>query len=309
MDTLYIVSIAPKAGKTMFAEGLYKMLRNNAKIVSYGNPIFSDAIGSTEDEAFMQTLLGIDESGSQPNDISIIEGLFSNLSTSIKNDTQCKVLVIHDYSMPLVEGITEYQKVKTQIAGIIVNKVPANKLERLSSQYMTELAQAGLTYLGAIPENRMLMTISIKDMVEIVKGKIVNNTYDASELIENFMLGSSTFDRGPAYYKRKNNKAVLVWGDRPGVRKAALAGLQVSALATSTRCIVISHNGVPLPNAVQKADEQKVALISAPGTLHEIVDILEKYMASPRYKQEKKLPIVEELINKHIDKHVLQIIM
>jgi hypothetical protein len=57
-----------------------------------------------------------------------------------------------------------------------------------------------------------------------------------------------------------------------------------------------------LPNAVQKADEQKVALISAPGTLREIVDNVEKYMVSPKFKQEKKLPIVKELIHKYADK-------
>jgi len=44
------------------------------------------------------------------------------------------------------------------------------------------------------------------------------------------MMGSSTFDRGAAYYLRKNNKAVLVWGERPGYRKAALAGLPQLAL-------------------------------------------------------------------------------
>ena len=78
LDTLYIISIAPKAGKTMFAACLFKMLGNSARKVDYTNPTFSDAAGSAQDEAYMQTLSSTSESGSPNNNILIVEGLLSN---------------------------------------------------------------------------------------------------------------------------------------------------------------------------------------------------------------------------------------
>jgi hypothetical protein len=122
-----------------------------------------------------------------------------------------------------------------------------------------------------------------------LEGKILNNPEKAAELIENYMMGSSTFDRGAAYYQRKNNKAVLVWGERPGYRKAALAALPQLALQTSTRCVVISDAAVPLPAILQKAEEKGVPLISVPGKLAEVINKLEKAMQGTTFAQEQKI--------------------
>jgi uncharacterized protein len=307
LDSLYIVSISPNAGKTMLAAGLVKVLSKKGIQTGYVKFVTPELPGPDQETQFMQSLLNGSDSITSPQNIQIIEGLIDDLASTITSNPLNRMLVIHDYAVPLKAGLSQYLKFKSQIKGIIVNKIPANKLASVSSLYISELDQAGLPCMGAIPENRLLTAISIEDLVQIVNGKVANANYDSSELIENIMLGSSTFDRGPAYYKRKNNKAVLVWGDRLGVRKAALAGLQVAALQTSTRCIVISHNAAPLPNAIQKADEQKVALIVAPGTLNEIVNSLEKSMANARFGQVKKMPLVEEILKTYLYLKLLDI--
>jgi hypothetical protein len=168
------------------------------------------------------------------------------------------------------------------------------------NKFTAGLGLAKISLLGLIPEDRILMSPAVSDLVEAVQGKITNNPENSSDLIENLMIGSSTFDRGAVYYSRKNNKAILLWGERPGFRKAALANLQLAVLQTSTRCIVISANAAPIPAAVQKADEQKVSIISAPGTLPEIEAAIEKAMQNLKFNQSKKLPHLLEILDSNL---------
>ena len=118
----------------------------------------------------------------------------------------------------------------------------------------------------------------------------MNNAEKSEDLIENFMMGSSTFDRGAAYYNRKNNKAVILWGERPGYRKAAIANLQSAALQTSIRCLVISSGSEPIPAVSQKAMEKQVPVISAPGSIPIAGYVSRKLDGCLKFRQEKKLP-------------------
>ena len=214
-------------------------------------------------------------------------------------------MAVHDFSNQLSPAIEEYKKLGGRLLGAVVNKVPRNSVSRVKSQIVYEMAQAGINLLGLIPEDRILMTLSIGDLAEALQGKILNSADKATELIENFMMGSSTFDRGAAYYNRKNNKAVILWGERPGFRKAALANLLSGALQTSTKCIVISANGAPIPAVAQKAEAQQVPLISAPGTVPNLVTALENAMGHVKFNQEKKLPKLAEILRQSFNLELL----
>lgn len=280
------------------------------------------------DVRFMQKLLGLSEpleallldistqtdvgetvrqvsAASRDKDAVIIEGLPPGESGGIIQALDARVMAVHDYSFPLAAALPEYRKLGDRLAGVVVNKVPRNRVDRVRSGMSDELGQAGTCLLGLIPEHRLLMTLTIGELAEALQGKLLNSPDKADELIENFMMGSSTFDRGAAYYSRKENKAVILWGERPGFRKAALAGLQQAALQTSVRCLVISANGAPIPAVAQKAEEKGIPTISAPGTVPELIESLEKVMGRLRFNQEKKLPYLRDVMSAGIDLNLL----
>jgi BioD-like phosphotransacetylase family protein len=217
-----------------------------------------------------------------------------------------KILLVHDYDCELEKNLPEYLPIKENLIGIVVNKVPQRNLDRLYEKINTSIMKAGLNCLGVIPEDRRLMTISIKELAEAVQGKMLNSENMADELVENVMLGSSTFDRGAAYYDRKANKAVLLWGERPGFRKAVVSNYQLAALQTPTRCIVISHSGTVLPAVMEKATQLQVPLISAPGTLPEIIQRLEQTLIHSRFDQFKKLPLLVELLSSRLNVKLIE---
>jgi BioD-like phosphotransacetylase family protein len=261
---------------------------------------------SDPDALYMSKLLGLEAAAGAGPDIVITEGSLEALAAFRALKPNARVLLVHEYNDPLTAALSEYQKIGAGLLGVVINKVPRAKLATLRNQFAVGLGLAHISLIGLIPEDRVLMALSVADLADAVQGKIVNNAENASNLIENLMIGSSTFDRGPAYYGRKDKKAVLVWGERPGFRKAAVASLQLAALQTSTRCVVISGNAAPLPAAMQKADELKASIISAPGTLPEIAAAVEKAFHDLKFSQDAKLPRLQEILAANLDMRMLE---
>ena len=292
----------------MLGAGLLKYWLAAAKKAGYlkYSPSPGETAGRDPDLLYMSKLLGLEAASAAEPDIVITEGSLDALSSFRVLKPKARVLVVHEYSDPLSAALIEYQKIGAGLLGVVINKVPRPKLAALRNQFAEGLGLARLPLIGLIPEDRILMALSVADLAAAVQGKIVNNAENASNLIENLMIGSSTFDRGPAYYSRKDKKAVLVWGERPGFRKAAVASLQLAALQTSTRCVVISGNAAPLPAALQKADELKASVISAPGTLPEIVDAVEKAFHTLKFSQDAKLPRLQEILAANLDWRLLE---
>jgi len=312
VTVLLIVSTNEGAGKTMLCAGLAKYWQNSGRKVGYFKPVFSVEEKTASEEkslALIHQVLGLTETPevirplvsnspeplkaafatvSQSKDIMVVEASLAQ-ANFLASVLGAMVLVVHDYVGDLEKVLSEYTKLSGNLAGIVLNKIPAKKLSLVARQSEGILAKVGLKMLGAVPENRILAALSVGDLAEALEGKILNNPEKTSDLIENYMMGSSTFDRGAAYYQRKNNKAVLVWGERPGYRKAALAALPQLALQTSTRCVVISDAAVPLPAILQKAEEKGVPLISVPGKLAEVINKLEKAMQGTTFAQEQKI--------------------
>jgi BioD-like phosphotransacetylase family protein len=327
MISLFIASLSGSNGKTMLCAGLGKHWLDSGKRVGYLKPRLTPSVTpelENHDAVFIQKLFGLTVSvdslnpavntGSSPDpyfvqtyqaavqdkDIVVLECDFS-FALQYLPTLQGKAILVHDFNTPLAASLHHYRQLGDRLLGVVINKVPRKDISRLQDRAAGELDQAEIPFLGLIPEDRILAALSIADLADAVRGKVLNCADKTSELVENIMLGSSTFDRGAAYYNRKPNKAVLLWGERPGFRKAALSNLQLAALQTSTRCLVISSNGLPIPAVAQKAEEAQVPLISAPGTLPELVDEIEEAMLNLKFTQEKKLPQLSEILHHHLN--------
>jgi BioD-like phosphotransacetylase family protein len=333
MSILYITSTTEKAGKTMYCAGLGKTWADKGKKVGYLKPLIKDsntqAQEGDKDILFMQQLLNLKDSievigpamrgnneanemvkqscaaVAREKDMVIIEGISLDRSAALIEELDAKVLVIQDYSTSLSQSLDSCKKLGPRLMGVVVNKVPKSKVTNIQNQYLKELSSAGISLLGVIPEDRVLMSMSVTDLADSVQGKILNNADKAGEIIENFMMGSSTFDRGPVYYSRKENKAVVLWGERPGVRKAALSNLQLAAIQTSSKCILISGSAAPIPAVVQKAEERQIPLISAPGDLTGLITKIERSMSTLKFNQEKKIPRLLEILGLNLNSNLL----
>jgi BioD-like phosphotransacetylase family protein len=107
------------------------------------------------------------------------------------------------------------------------------------------------------------------------------------------MVGAMSVDSALTYFRRKPNKAVITGGDRPDI--------QLAALETSTRCLILTGNLRPSALILGRAEEAGVPIILTRHDTLTAVGIIESFFGRARFHQEKKVENFERLLNKHID--------
>jgi len=175
------------------------------------------------------------------------------------------------------------------LLGVVMNKVPQKKLELVSA----ELAESGINVLGVLPEDRALSTITVGELAEYIHGEILNSADMSGELVENIMLGAMTVDSGLDYYSRKANKVVIVRGERPD--------MQLAALETPTRCLVISGDTPPIPSVSYNADSKKVPVIMTKDDTPAIVARIENALGKASFNHDSKLARLTEIMSHHFN--------
>jgi len=309
LTALYVTSLAEGVGKTTICAGLAKHLLSNGKKVGFFKPIIAEeAEGSDSDALFMKQTLNLDEPvGSicsvitgQDNvanrireaydrispgkDVVIVEGVCER---SLVEALDARAIMVEDYSKAKLGN--DYKDLGEYLLGVVLNKVPPSQVESVLKDF--QFSQAGINILGALPEDRILYTLSVSELAECLQGEILNCAEKSEELVENLMLGAVTIDPGPEYFGRKANKAVVVRGERPD--------MQMAALETSTRCLILSGNIAPMPAVQYRAEDKSVPIIVVKSDTATTVMAIEDALNKTRFNQEKKLPKLAEIMEKH----------
>ena len=328
MVALYLVSSAEAAGKTTIAAGVGKHLLGDGKKAGYLKPVITDKKPDDDsDAAFMKQVLALSEplesiypllSGersladrirgayievSQNKDVVVVEGMcgqspddnLSKASYEIAGALKAKVIIVADYSnrSSPVGFINGYKGFGANLLGIILNKVPKSQLKRVCDEVTSKFSETELRILGVLPEDRALFTITIGELADHVQGEILNNSEKSVELVENLMVGAMAVDSGLDYFGRKNGKAVVVKDDRPD--------MQMAALETSIKCLVISGITAPIDYVRYKAEEKGVPLILTKNDTSTVMQSIEDALDKTRFNQEKKLVKLAKIMEQHLD--------
>ena len=177
--------------------------------------------------------------------------------------------------------------------GVVLNKVPKSRLEQVCSETSAQFTQAGVSVLAVLPEDRTLLGITIGELAEQIQGEILSGAEKSAELVENIMLGALCVDPGPDYFGRKANKAVEVRSERPDV--------QMAAMETSTRCLILTGNIRPGPQVISRAEEKGIPMILTRHDTMTAIERIEGFFGKTRFHQKKKIEVFEKLLNQHMD--------
>jgi len=279
LTALYVTSLAERAGRTTICSGIARHLLSSGKKVGFFKPIIAEKKGGNESDAlFMKQVFSLDEplddicpaydKISSGKDVVIVEGVCER---GIIVALDAKVVIVEDYSKESKTKLGNACKdLEGYLLGVVLNKVPSSRLDSVSTD--PQFSEAGITILGVLPEDRLLFTLSVGELAEEKSG----------ELVENFMLGAMTVDPGPEYFGRKANKAVVIKGERPD--------MQMAALETSTRCLILSGGAAPIPAVQYKAKDKNIPLIAVKS---------DTALDKTRFNQVKKLTKLTGIMEKH----------
>ncbi|MEI6185780.1 MAG: AAA family ATPase [Dehalococcoidia bacterium] len=339
MTNLLIAAYDP-CGKTALCAGIGKKLANSGKKIGYIKPIHVKAQGARDecmDAAFIGEALELGESREQLCPIHMQqEELWRNLSEdaenfSIRLKKACDkagagkdILIIespggfkHDqvsalagYTLAdkldarvilLICWCSDYreadilqaaEKLGGRLLGVVLNQAPSSKIGRVQSECTAYFKEKGIAVLGVLPESRVLLGVTVGEIAGAVDGEIITSKDKAGDLVENVMLGAMSPDSARDYYNRLRNKAVVTRYER--------ADMQLAALETSTKCLVVS-GGRPSTSVMVKSEDKKVPVIVADKDVNEIVSGIERSLAGAGFRHLQKLQAMTAMLDSRFD--------
>ncbi|MGD9142371.1 MAG: DRTGG domain-containing protein [Dehalococcoidia bacterium] len=305
MGVIYLVSAESAAGKTAICAGIGKYLTGEGRSVGYLKPLSSGE--NDTDVTFIRSVLGLAEVVKEPDmlkgkDVVLVEGTvgpdaadsISQATYGAAKEMKAKVIAVESYTGQASGYIDSYKGFGNSLAGIIINKVPQSQLKQITEKTKAEFEAAGIAVLGLIPESRSLLSITVGELAQSLNGNILNSSEKTDELVDNYMLGAMVVDSGLDYFNRKTNKAAVIRLDRPD--------MQLAALETPTRCLVLSGGSASPPYTVlQRAEIKGIPIITTDCSTSDVIDIVEESLIKARFSQAKKVPALAEIIKQNVD--------
>jgi BioD-like phosphotransacetylase family protein len=228
---------------------------------------------------------------------SLREGWIINLAPPhVSELLKTKVLVVVPFQndLQMVDDlITARVRLGDALLGSVINRVPGHRLEFVLEKVKNFVEPRGVPIFGVFPRERVLLSVSVRDLLEGLKGEILCGHQALDELVEHFLVGAMSADSALAYFRRKANKAVITGGDRPDI--------QLAAMETSTRCIILTGNIMPGAQIVGQAEMKRIPIILTRQDTMTTLEQIEKFFGKTRFHQKKKVKRFDKLLNEHMD--------
>lgn len=226
---------------------------------------------------------------------SIEDGYFLGVSTDkICKKLGARAILVIKYSAEIVDQILYSREfLKDCLSGVIVNWVPRSQMDYLEKLVIPFLTRNGIEVMGYLTSDKILSSVSIKEMSEMLGGQIICAQNKVNELVETFMVGAMGQEQALKFFRRKTNKAVITGGDR--------ADVQLAALETPTKCLILTGNFQPSTIVLGRAEELGVPMILVNYDTLTAVEKVGEIIGHVRFHEIKKIDKITEVIREYID--------
>jgi BioD-like phosphotransacetylase family protein len=209
-------------------------------------------------------------------------------------DAQELVVVPYDNDLQLVDDlITARSRLGDSCLGAVVNRVPPQRLDFVKEQVKPFVERHGVRIYAVLRKERVLLSVSVAELCEGLGGKVLSAQQHLEELVEHLAVGAMAVEGALSHFRRTPNKAVITGGDR--------ADIQLAALETSTKCLILTGNMWPDSLIIGRAEERGVPIILTALDTMSAIERIERFFGKTRFHLLKKIECFEELLEKNMD--------
>jgi BioD-like phosphotransacetylase family protein len=144
-----------------------------------------------------------------------------------------------------------------------------------------------------LPPDDLLGAITVRELVEELPAKLLCCEKALDELIVHFVIGAMGVASAAKYFRQTADKAVITGGDR--------ADIQLAALQTATKAVILTGNIYPSTPIVNRAQQLSVPLLLAPHDTLSTVERIEQLTGRLRVRESAKVERGRALFGKHVD--------
>ncbi|HEX29864.1 TPA: phosphotransacetylase family protein, partial [Candidatus Poribacteria bacterium] len=170
---------------------------------------------------------------------------------------------------------------------------PKPRMQFVEEVVRPYLEKRGIAVLGVLPRERILQSVSVGELVEALDGEVLCCEEECNELVEYITVGAMTIEAALYYFRRRANKAVITGGDRPEI--------QLAALETPTKCLILTGNIYPSPIILSRAEELGVPIILVRHDTFTAAQLIDQVFGRSRFCQERKINLFGKLLDDQFD--------
>lgn len=189
--------------------------------------------------------------------------------------------------------ICEARRLGDLMRGVIFNWAHESQEDFVTGRITPFLRSRGVTVFGTLPHDPTLSSVTVREIVEALSGTVLSADDRLDEPVETFMVGAMGQDKALRFFRRKARKAVITGGDR--------ADVQLAALETNTRCIILTGNLPPSSLVLARAEELGVPMLMVDTDTLSAVEKMEGLMGRVRLHDAAKAARIREMFENSVD--------
>ena len=208
-------------------------------------------------------------------------------------DASVLAVIKYDDTLLVDRAMTAQNYFGKNFLGVVINEVPKTQAEIVKDVIVPFLTRHHIKVFGVLPKDQTLSAPSVRELAEGLHAEILCSSECSDELVEHMLVGAMGVESALSYFRRKPNKAVITGGDR--------ADIQLAALETSTRCLMLTGNIYPSPSVLNRAEELCVPVLLTKLDTLATIEIIEGFFGKSRFQQPKKMERFTALLDENLD--------
>ena len=320
MAVLYVASDRSGAGKTALSASLASIFAEDGLGVAVIKPLagpddtdvnaYADLLGASQasppltvpadgiSPAMADSVQQACAAAQDGKDVLIVEG-----ASDLSQQDHARLAEALDAAAVIVAGFTSdmdaeslsgwSEQMGDRLLGFLINGITRYQNRDVTIGLLPEMEAKGLKSIGALPEDRRLLGVTVSQIAEHVNGRYLAGEELTDGLVEHFMVGGMGLDSGLEYFGLPNNKATIVRGDRPDI--------QMSSLQTPTTCMVLTEGKDPIEYVLNEAELEEVPIVVTDSDTLTTMKALNGVQNRARFNHPAKLTRFSELLRRHAD--------
>ena len=244
---------------------------------------------------------------SQGKDVMLVEGTntlydgtYLDLApVKIMKLLDAKALVIDRYENEVCTDciLTANSVLRDRMIGTVINHVPAKAATHVNDLLIPFFKSKGIDVMASIPMDPFLGAVSVKALQDALNARLLCCEDALDNYVERFSIGAMDVDSAMKYFRKTPNKAVITGGHR--------SDIQIAALETSTRCLILTGDQNPSEVVVGKAMMIGVPILVVREDTLSTVEKVESLVGKVHFSGEKKIERAKHLLAAHFNYDLL----
>ncbi|MFH2012439.1 MAG: AAA family ATPase [Pseudomonadota bacterium] len=140
---------------------------------------------------------------------------------------------------------------------VIINRVPPESMESVRQKLEPLFQERGLPVVFIVPQDRILACLTVRQIVDVVKGDVLTGEEHLDSLVENTSISSTHLQGSLNLFRRIFNKIILLG--------PTTDNLPVKSLPSVVTGILLTGGRKPAPLVINTCKDLGIPLISTPS--------------------------------------------